>query len=133
MPTDSHLRLARHIADRTQKLLERDRLIPADLAEPAFCVWPRPDRAVLIFDPTRISADRVLARRFLQDLRTALNGRRVVALNTRGIFLQIGYWPEPPAPELRGERLDLAAQRHPLAVPIGLTRRGAMWLSLRWW
>ena len=73
--------------------------------------------------------DRVLTAKFAHCLTTALNGRRVVATNTRGIFLQVAYEP-PPLIDLTPRPLDLTRQPSPLHVPIGTTARGPLWLSL---
>jgi hypothetical protein len=101
----------------------------AALSGPAFYLWPRPDRVILIFDPLVKNIDRVLTRNFRHRLSTALSGRRVVATNSRGIFLQVAYWPAPVT-DLTPRPLDLAQQPGPLHVPLGVTSQGPLWLPL---
>ena len=124
---------ARHIADRTWRFLVRRNLVdsPDRLpTRPLFYVLPRRERAILAFDPLVLkSVDRLLSPRTLHHLSTALGGRRIVAMNSRGVFLQIAYWPTPSAP-LASHPLDLTRQPSPLHVPIGMTKRGPLWLSL---
>lgn len=124
---------ARHIADRTWRFLVQRNLIEQDgrsPARPAFYVLPRRERVVLAFDPLALkSVDRLLSRRTLHHLSTALGGRRVVGMNSRGVFLQIAYWPTPSV-SLSSRPLDLSQQPSPLHVPIGMTKGGPLWLSL---
>ena len=124
---------AKHIADRTWRFLVQRGLVdsPDRLPiRPLFYVLPRRERVVLVFNPLALkSVDRLLSPRTLHHLSTALGGRRVVAMNSRGVFLQIAYWPTPSVP-LASHPLDLALQPSPLHVPIGTTRRGPLWLSL---
>jgi hypothetical protein len=100
-------------------------------ARPApFYVWVREDRLIVSVDPLGVkSIDQVLSPRFVHHLSTALGGRRVVTTNTRGVYLQISYWPVAAA-ELVSQPLDLSTQPGPLHVPIGETKRGALWLSI---
>lgn len=122
--------LARHIAERTARLLQERGLIAAERRAPAFYVWPRPNRVVLIFDPLAVKdIERMLNRRVVHHLQAALGGRRIVLTNTRGLFLQVAYWPTPTA-ALKALPLDLAAQPDPLHVPIGTTAQGPLWLPL---
>ena len=127
------LRTARHIADRAWRFLVRRGLVdsPDRLpTRPLFYVLPRRERAILAFDLLALkSVDRLLSPRTLHHLSTALGGRRVVAMNSRGVFLQIAYWPTPSAPPA-SHPLDLNRQPSPLHVPIGTTKRGPLWLSL---
>ncbi len=126
------VRLARHIAERAARLLEDRGIIASDgqRNKPAFYVWPRPDRVILILDPLAVeNVDRVLNPRFVHHLATVLGGRRIVSTNSRGIFLQVAYYPAPTA-ALGAQPLDLAAQPSPLHLPIGMTARGPLWLEL---
>jgi len=127
-------RIAEHIALLTYQHLTRSNLVretPANVnTEPLIWVWQRPDRVVLIVNPLRIkNLDALLSRRFTHHLSTVLQGRRIVVMNHRGIFVQVGYYPEPRH-ALQSLPLDLTTQPNPLAVPIGMTHTGAMWLAL---
>ena len=117
-----------HLARRTLMLLDRFHIV--DDAGEVLYVWPRPDRAVLVLDPAHVRKPETLAtEKFKHHLSTALNGRRVVFTNSRGLFLQIAYTP-PPYRALASRALDLAQQAGPFQVPIGLTRSGPLWLNL---
>jgi hypothetical protein len=124
-------RLVGHIADRTARCLEQANLLGEERGKgPVFYVWPREERLILAFDPmTGDKIERVLSEKFTHRLSTVLAGRRVVATNSRGLFLQIGYLPEPVA-DLRPRPLDLSRQPGPLHVPLGITVRGPLWLPL---
>lgn len=102
-----------------------------DPAGQAFWAWAREDRLIVAFNPLNLRSTRApLAGEFIHDLSTALGGVRIVPTNTRGVFLQIGY---AAAPARLGERypLDLAQQPDPLAVPVGMTPRGPLWVPIR--
>jgi len=116
------------VAWRAMDLLnERKALLYPDGT--AFWVWPRDDRAILIFDPVQIDLRRVNDV-FAHELSTRLGGRRVVHTNSRGVFLQVGYDIPPALIDLAESPLDLGAQPTPLHIPIGMTGRGALWLDL---
>jgi len=107
-------------------------LVREDIAqdEPLIWVWTRADRVVIIVNPLRVkNLDAFIKPRFTHHLGTVLQGRRVVVTNHRGIFVQVGYYPEPRR-ELASLPLDLSAQPNALAVPIGMTARGPLWLTL---
>lgn len=95
-----------------------------------FYVWPRRDRVILAFNPTEVVLEK-LNDKFAHELSTILKGRKVVRTNSRGIFLQVGY-EVPPAPVLLSGpvALDMSQQPSPWHIPIGLTRKGEMWISL---
>lgn len=127
-------RIAQYIAMLTYQHLTRSNLVRDEIVDddPLLWVWQHPDRVVLIVNPLRIkNLDAFTSRRFTHHLGTVLQGRRIVVTNHRGIFLQVGYYPEPRREPLRESvALDLAAQANPLAVPIGMTASGPLWLSL---
>jgi len=101
-----------------------------DLPETVFWVWPREDRVILAIDPLAVkSIDTLLNARFTHHLSTALQGRRVIKTNTRGVFFQVDYEQQLQA-ELTAVVLDLSSQPSPVAVPIGMTKRGPLWLDL---
>jgi len=94
-----------------------------------FYVWQRDDRLILVFDPSAIAVEKVNDE-FVHILSSRLHGRRVVRTNTRGMFIQIAY-DIPKAPiQLTAQPLDLAAQPAPWSVPIGITAKGPLWISL---
>ncbi len=120
-----------HIASRTLNLLERKNISVAQPSRPVFYAWPREDRVILLVDPEMIkNQQRILSDDFRHDLSTVLNGRKVTLTNSRGIFIQVAWMPPPASKRLSSETLDLANQAYPLAVPIGMTKNGAMWLGL---
>jgi FtsK/SpoIIIE family len=93
-------------------------------------VWPREERVVCLVDPLGIhNINALLSERSRHQIQTACQGRRVVFTNHRGAFIQVAYQPEPHV-ELKAMPLDFAQQPSPLHVPIGMTRRGPLWLSL---
>jgi hypothetical protein len=99
--------------------------------DPLIWVWTLTDRVVVIVNPLRVrNLDAFIKPRFTHHLGTVLQGRRVVVTNHRGIFVQVGYYPEPRR-ELIARPLDLSAQPNALAVPIGLTSSDAPSTSLR--
>jgi hypothetical protein len=98
--------------------------------DPLLWVWTLADRCVVIVNPLRIkNIDAFIKPRFAHHLGTILQGRRVVVTNHRGVFVQVAYYPEPTR-ELKTCPLDLSEQPNALAVPIGMTTRGPLWLSL---
>jgi len=125
-------RIAQHIAALTLQHLTRSNLVREDVAQddPLLWVWTLADRCVVIVNPLRIkNIDAFIKPRFAHHLGTILQGRRVVVTNHRGVFVQVGYYPEPTR-ELKTCPLDLSEQPNALAVPIGITMRGPLWLSL---
>jgi len=130
--TSLEKRIAQHIAALTLQHLTRSNLVRDDIAsdDPLLWVWQQPDRVVLIVNPLRVkNLDALTRPRFTHHLGTVLQGRRIVVTNHRGLFLQVGYYPEPVR-ELQARPLDLSAQPSALAVPIGMTARGSLWLTL---
>ena len=125
-------RIAQHIALLAYEHLTRSNLVREETQtdEPLLYVWQRPDRVVLIVNPLRVkNLDALTSRRFTHHLGTVLQGRRIVVTNHRGIFVQVGYYPEPRR-ELQTLPLDLTTQPNALAAPIGMTHNGALWLTL---
>jgi FtsK/SpoIIIE family len=123
-------RIAQFIAVRTWQLLTNSNVLREEGDGPALYVWPRADRVVLILDALRVrNADAITNNRFRHHLSSLLQSRRVVITNTRGFFVQVAYWPEPARPLVTRD-LDLSQQPTSLSVPIGVTARGDLWLSL---
>lgn len=117
------------VAARTLALLDlrKARIEPA---QTSFYVWAKPDRVVVIFDPTVIDTGKVNDD-FAHRLSTQLQGRRVVRTNSRGLFLQVGYDIPPALMELTASPLDLSKQPTPVHIPIGATASGRdLWISL---
>ncbi len=74
--------------------------------------------------------ERTGSENFRRHLVAALDGRRVVKTNHRGLIFQVGMYPEPPA-QFRSRRLNLDNQPSPLHVPLGDTPRKAdEWISI---
>ena len=119
---------AKIIVEVVLRLLENHNLlIPGRVA---FYVWLRGKRAILIFDPLALrKPETIVSALFVHRLITALGGRRVIATNSRGIFLQIAY-AIVPVMKIVTCLLDLSQQPSPLHIPIGMTKKGAFWLSI---
>ncbi|CAG0964699.1 DNA translocase FtsK [Planctomycetaceae bacterium] len=134
-PDAQRLGLAQFISERTLRLLSKSGALVEDSTtrvtqQPIFYAWSREDRLVLVFNPLLLkNPDTILSSRFRHHLSTILGGRTVMPTNTRGVFLQIGYWPNPPV-SLEPRPLQVREQPDPFSVPIGLTTRGALWLSI---
>ena len=128
--TNANFRLnqAKYIAEVALRLLENmNLLIPGKVA---FYVWLRGKRVILIFDPLSLrKPEMVVSSTFVHRVSTALGGRRVIATNSRGIFLQVSY-RTTPLMKLETQLLNLSLQPSPLHVPIGITKKGTFWLSI---
>ncbi len=128
MTTNLKLDQAQIIAQTVLRPLENQNLLIPERV--AFYVWLRGKRAVLIFDPLALrKPEAVVQALFVHRVSTALGGRRVIATNSRGIFLQVAYRTLPII-KLGTRTLDLSQQPSPLHVPIGQTKRGPLWLSI---
>ena len=77
-----------------------------------------------------VKIGKVLSPNFKHDLSTVLSGRRVVTTNSRGIYLQVAYEPPPVPVSLDTEALNLTDQPSPFHLPIGITGKGPLWVSL---
>jgi hypothetical protein len=118
-----------YVAARTLALLDQKKA-RLDPMQTSFYVWQRPDRIVVVFDPTTIDIGKVNAD-FAHRLSTQLQGRRVVRTNSRGLFLQVGYEIPPALVELTSMPLDLSKQPTPYHIPIGATAAGRdLWVSI---
>jgi hypothetical protein len=128
MTANYRLTQAKIISETAQRLLENQNLlIPGRVA---FYVWLRGKRAILIFDPLALrKPEAVVQSLFVHRVSTALGGRRVIATNSRGIFLQIAYRALPII-KLETQPLDLSRQPSPLHLPIGQTKGGHLWLPI---
>ena len=123
---DPRVALARMIAERALRLLANSAAL--EPGKIAIYALPRNERVILAFDLGAIQGLGLPAK-FVRSLAEALNGRRVVASQNGGFFVQVAYWPEPRA-KLEPQDLDLHQQPSPLHVPVGMTARGALWLSI---
>jgi hypothetical protein len=93
-------------------------------------VIPYPDRAVCVIDASGVlNINKIYTDNTRHQLKTALKGRKVVLTNTRGVFVQVAWQPEPFI-ELTAAPLDFSKQPSPLHLPIGITRRGPHWQSI---
>ena len=132
-PFSMRKQIATRVGQVVDRLLTLYRLVPPDYTDTVFYVWPRRDRMVVIFDPLALrKPEAVVSPKFVHHVSTALQGRRVVPTNHRGVFLQIAYMPPSlPKPAVAPRELDLTRQPGPLHVPIGVTKNGrALWLPL---
>ena len=97
----------------------------------AFCLWQRGDRIIVAFDPSAIRLERVNDQ-FAHALSTGLEGRRVIRTNTRGLFLQVGLDTPGASVSLDvAQALDLTKQPSPWHLPVGMTKNGPLWISLK--
>ena len=132
-PFSLRKRIAEEVGRTVDRLLTLYRLVPDDYRGTVFYIWPRPDRMILIFDTLALrDPARVVSPKFVHHVSTALGGRRVVATNHRGVFLQIAYQPPALPPGRLERRLDLGEQPGPLHVPLGVAVKTgrAVWLPL---
>jgi hypothetical protein len=124
---------ARHIADRTLALMEREKVLVSRPRRPAFYVWPRPERVILIIDPLAVTnPDKILSGQFSDRLGKTLR-RRVVVSNGRSLFVQVAYRPDTSAAMALPDRIPLDLTTRPngqLMIPLGVTHRRSCWLSL---
>jgi len=112
-----------------QMLTDRNGLKATLLSQPIFVIWVRETRCVVIMNPHAIVLNKV-NEGFAHDLSTMLRGKRVRRMNSRGIFLQVGFEaPKAPA-QLTAKTLDVHHQPGPLDLPIGHTERGDLWIPL---
>ena len=92
--------------------------------------FERAGRAVCVIDPGGVSnINKIFTDNTRHHLSTALKGRKVVMTNTRGIFIQIAWQPEPFV-EVKSRPIDWAKQPSPLHLPLGLGAKGEVWASL---
>lgn len=125
-------KVAEYIAFQTSELLVRSGYVRDEEEEVALYYWipPEADRVVLIVNPILIrNINAILSKRFAHHLSAALQGRRVIQTNTRGVFLQVAFDAAPYRPLISND-LDLSGRPSPDAVPIGSTRSGDLWLRL---
>lgn len=119
-------RIARTVLNR----LNANNLVTADVGQPVFFGFAHTDRLVLAFDPTTLRDPYALRSITLrQKISADLQGRRVVFTGRNGIFLQIG-WQTQMELKLESLALDLSQQPSPLHVPLGMTNKGPLWLSI---
>jgi hypothetical protein len=125
--------LTRHLADQVFRVLEKQlNPPPPGQGMPLFYAWPRRDRAVLIFDPASFKDPRALLEtRFAERLAAGMGNRKVVITLHGALFVQVSYTPlEVGRSELEMRPLHLGQQPGPFHVPLGMTKKGALWLSL---
>jgi hypothetical protein len=132
--TPDEIRLGTYIAHKAFQLMERSNIFyeqpRTDEDAPYVYTWLCEERVVLIVDPLQVkNINAINSPRFLHHLSTTLDGRTVHLTNHKGLFLQIAYYPEPVV-ELHSKSLDLSEQKTPWHVPIGMTTKGNLWLSL---
>jgi hypothetical protein len=116
------------VAYKTLALLD-ERKARLNTDAKSFYVWVRNDRVVVIFDPSTVDL-RKLNEDFAHGLSTRLQGRIVVRTNSRGMFFQIGKDIPPMLGDLSVVDLNLSGQPSPFHMPVGMSARGEMWISL---
>jgi len=123
-------RMTRHLATRVWHFLQQHNLTPDNDEEPSFFACPLSDRALFVFNPaSNRNLDKLLANKTTDRLSRNLGGRRVQSVGQSGIYLQIAYKPAKHY-LLNPQELDLSKQPTPLSLPIGVTKRGPLWLPL---
>jgi len=133
VPLSQRKRIAEEVGRAVDRLLTLYRLIPEGHTGTVYYIWPRPDRMILIFDTLSLKDPaRVVSPKFVHHVSTSLGGRRVVATNHRGVFLQIAYRPPALSSGRLERQLDLQEQPGPLHVPMGVAVKTgrAVWLPL---
>ncbi len=125
---------AAHFARRALTLMRNENVLRQAADGQLLCVaWPCEERVVLLINPYVVDQNKILGSKFQHSLRTVMHGHRTVVTNSRGIFFQVGYLPEPlDAGTLPAHvTLDLVGvPSGDLMVPLGVTRRGDKWISL---
>lgn len=116
------------VGAKTYNLLSERRAILYTGRKP-FCVWMMDDHALVIFDTAMIDIGKV-NNDFVHRLSTRLDGRFVLRTNSRGLYLQVDPQKPVAALPLFAKPLDLDSQPTPHHMPIGLTERGDLWVSL---
>ena len=120
-------RLAIEIGERVKATLVQLGTLSEDAR---IAVVPYPDRALCIIDPAGVrNINKIYSDNTRHQLKTALKGRRVVLTNTRGVYIQVAWQPEPYI-ELKAAPIDWASQPSPMHVPISITRQGPLWMSI---
>lgn len=126
---------ARHIAERTIAVLERERVagLPKKPGLPVLYVWPHPGRCVLMMEPLAVRDHVKLTRKRTCDILARTLRRRVVVTDYDRIFIQVAYHPEMPRlirlPS--GVPLDLSAlPPEPYRVLFGTGDAGDVTLDL---
>lgn len=97
-----------------------------------FNMWLRVGFMVLYGGPEFSSA--VLRKNFAQNLRSALDGRKVEVLPAQfaGITcVTVNYYPPKAKMPMVSAELDLTQQKDPLDLPIGMTYYGPKWVNLK--
>ncbi|MCP4542463.1 MAG: hypothetical protein GY832_35515 [Chloroflexi bacterium] len=125
---------AAHFARSTLTLMRNENVLRQAADGQLICVaWPQAERVVLLINPYVVDQNKVLGSKFQHSLRTVMHGHRTVVTNSRGIFFQVGYLPEPLDAGSLPTRVALDLSGVPsgdLMVPLGVTRRGDKWISL---
>lgn len=122
------MKTVNQIADALSGMLERHLL---DVNKPAFWVWARPERAIVSINPSNVMVGTVMTPTFARNLSLSLGGVPVRMSVRGGLYYQVGYDTSPAAMRLEFRPLRLSEQPGPLDVPIGLTKSGPLWLSIR--
>jgi len=123
--------LINRIADVTMRLLiDRHIVDDATKPSPVFFAWPRGNRLVMVLDPLQVrNPDAILADRFMNHLSLTLSRLPVNAIANPVLAIQVGF--EPVVEQvLINKPLDLKQQPTTLSVPIGVSKRGDLWLSI---
>ena len=126
LSVEQRLNVAHLLAERAARLLGQ--LADLQPGQVAIYALPRPERLILVVDPGALRGLSVPPR-FVERLTETLGGRRVAVHRSEGLFLQIEYYPTRLA-RLEPAPLDLSRQPSPLHVPVGMTARGPLWLSV---
>lgn len=122
-----HRVLAQDLGGRVRKVLLGLNTIKPDTT---IFIWPREERVVCLIDPLGVSnIEQLLSSRAHHHIQTACQGRRVVFTNHRCAAIQVAYFPEPVR-EIQTAALDWSQQPSAHHVPVGMTARESLWLSV---
>ena len=123
--------LINRIGDAVLRLLIDKRIVDdRPWQTPVFEAWPRGNRLICILDPVYIKRPEVVVSdRFQRHLSLVLGRLPVTASDNPVLAVQVGFAPIVEQ-VLISKPLDLAQQPSPLHVPLGVTKRGDLWLSI---
>lgn len=123
--------LINHISDAVLRLLIDKRIVDdRPWQTPVFYAWPRGNRLVCVLDPVYIKRpEAIMHARFRHHLSLVLSQLPVAVSNHPVLAVQVGFAPIVDQ-VLISRRLNLTEQPDPLAVPLGVTKRSDLWLSI---
>lgn len=131
VPVEDRIGTINRISAVTYQMLVDRRIVRDEpRRSPVFYAWPRGNRLVLLLDPMQVSnPDAITNKRFCNHLSLALGRLPVVSIVNPVLAVQVGFSPTIEQVLISTE-LHMDRQPSPLHVPIGLSKRGPVWLSI---